>query len=117
VSSKAPVPPSSRSSDPALLKVTEAITGTHDAKAADGIADMLLVFLSAAGTILGALLVAMAYVMATASRAHTGSWIFQLLVCVGAGGVLGCLAVMAVLHAKPTRHSRAGLQVVPSLRD
>jgi hypothetical protein len=33
---------------------------------------MLLIFLSAAGTILGALLVAMVYVMATASRAHTG---------------------------------------------
>jgi hypothetical protein len=56
--------------------------------------------LSAAGTILGALLVAMVYVLATASRAHTGGWIFRLLVCVGAGGVLGCLAVMGVLHAK-----------------
>ena len=42
----------------------------------------------------------MVYVMATASRAHTGSWIFQLLVWVGAGGVLGCLGVMGVLHAK-----------------
>jgi hypothetical protein len=100
MSSKVPLPPSSPSSDPMLLKVTEALTDTPDAKAASGIADMLLIFLSAAGTILGALLVAMVYLMATASRAHTGSWIFQLLVCVGAGGVLGCLAVMAVLHAK-----------------
>jgi hypothetical protein len=100
MSSKVPLPPSSPFSDPALLKVTEAITGTPDGKAASGIADMLLIFLSAAGTILGALLVAMVYVMATASGAHTGSWIFQLLVCVGAGGVLGCLTVMGVLHAK-----------------
>jgi hypothetical protein len=100
MSSKVPVPPSSSSGDPGLLKFTEALTDTPDAKAASGIADMLLIFLSAAGTILGALLVAMLYVVATASRAHTGSWIFQLLVCVGAGGVLGCLAVMAVLHAK-----------------
>jgi hypothetical protein len=100
MSSKVPLPQSSPSSDPALLKVTEAITGTSDAKAASGIADMLLIFLSAAGTILGALLLAMVYVMATGSQAHTGSWIFQLLVCVGAGGVLGCLAVMAALHAK-----------------
>ena len=100
MSSKVPVPPSSPSSDPALLKVTEAITGTRDAKAASGIADMLLIFLSAAGTILGALLAATIYVMVTASRAHTGSWVFQLLVCVGAGGVLGCLSVMGVLHAK-----------------
>jgi hypothetical protein len=100
MSSNFPLPPSSPSSDPPLLKVTEAIIDTHDAKSASGIADMLLIFLSAAGTILGALLVAMVYVMATVSRAHTGSWIFQLLVCVGAGGVLGCLAVMGVLHAK-----------------
>jgi hypothetical protein len=99
-SSKVPLPQSSPSSDPAMLQVTEAITGTLDAKAAGGIADMLLIFLSAAGTILGALLVAMIYVFSTASRTHHGSWIFQLLVCVGAGGVLGCLSVMGVLHAK-----------------
>jgi hypothetical protein len=55
MSSKVPLPQSSPSSDPALLKVTEAITGTFDAKAASGIADMLLIFLSAAGTILGAI--------------------------------------------------------------
>ena len=100
MSSKAPLPPSSPSSDPALLQVTEAIIGTTDGKSVSGIADMLLIFLSAAGTILGALLVAMIYVLVTASRAHDGSWIFQLLVCVGAGGVLGCLAVMGILHAK-----------------
>jgi hypothetical protein len=46
------------------------------------------------------MLVAIVYVLVTGSRAHTGSWIFQLLVCVGAGGVLGCLSVMGVLHAK-----------------
>jgi hypothetical protein len=100
MSSKVPLPPSSPSSDPALLQVTEAIIGTPDGRAVSGIADMLLIFLSAAGTILGALLVAMVYVMATESRVHNGSWIFQLLVCVGAGGVLGCLTVMGVLHAK-----------------
>src|ERR1700733_7113787 len=99
MSSKAPLPQSSPSSDPALLKVTEAITGTSDAKAASGIAYMLLIFLSAAGTILGAFLVAIIYVMATASRVHNGSWIFQLLVCVGAGGILGCLTAVGDLHA------------------
>jgi hypothetical protein len=61
---------------------------------------MLLIFLSAAGTILGAMLAAIVYVLVTGSRAHTSSWIFQLLVCVGGGGVLGCLAVMGILHAK-----------------
>jgi hypothetical protein len=100
MSSKVPLPQSSPFSDPALLKVTEAITGTPDAKAVSGIADMLLIFLSAGGTILGAFLATIIYVMATGSRVNNGSWIFQLLVCVGAGGVLGCLTVMAVLHAK-----------------
>jgi len=36
-------------------------------------------------------------------------WVFLLLVSVGAGGVIGCLSVMAILHAKElivweTRH-------------
>jgi hypothetical protein len=44
MSSKVPLPQSSPSTDPALLQATEAITGTHDAKAASGIADMLLIF-------------------------------------------------------------------------
>src|ERR1700735_4829169 len=100
MSSEVPIPDASSYGDPSLVKFTEAITGTTDAKAASGIADMLLIFLSAAGTILGAFLVTIVYVMATASRVHNGSWIFQLLVCVGAGGVLGCLTVMGVLHAK-----------------
>jgi hypothetical protein len=100
MSSQVPVPHSSSSADPGLLKFTEALTETPDAKAASGIADMLLIFLSAGGTILGAMLAAIFYVIATASHVHTGSWIFQLLVCVGGGGVLGCAAVMTVLHAK-----------------
>jgi hypothetical protein len=86
--------------DPALLRFTEALTDTPDAKAADGIADMLLIFLSAGGTILGVFVAAILYLFFTASQAHTGSWMFLLLVCVGAGGVLGCLGVMAILNAK-----------------
>jgi len=86
--------------DPALLRFTEALTDTPDAKAADGIADMLLIFLSAGGTIFGVFVAAILYLFFTASQAHTGSWMFLLLVCVGAGGVLGCLGVMAILNAK-----------------
>jgi hypothetical protein len=70
----------SSSTDPALVRLTEVLTETPDAKAAGGIADMLLIFLSAGGTILGALLAAMLYLISTASRAHTGTWIFLLLV-------------------------------------
>jgi hypothetical protein len=47
MSSQVPVPHSSSSADPALLKFTEALTETPDAKTASGIADMLLIFLSA----------------------------------------------------------------------
>jgi hypothetical protein len=86
--------------DPALLRFTEALTDSPDAKAADGIADMLLIFLSAGGTIFGVFVAAILYLFFTASQAHTGSWMFLLLVCVGAGGVLGCLGVMAILNAK-----------------
>jgi hypothetical protein len=91
---------STTGADPALLRFTEALTDTPDAKAADGIADMLLIFLSAGGTIFGVFLAAILYLFFTASQAHTGSWMFLLLVCVGAGGVLGCLGVMAILNAK-----------------
>ena len=88
------------SADPALVRFTEALTHTTDANKADGIADMLLIFLSAGGTIIGVFLASILYLYFTASRAHTIPWMFLLLVSVGAGGVLGCLAVMAILNAK-----------------
>jgi hypothetical protein len=86
--------------EPALLRFTEALTDTPDAKEAEGIADMLLIFLTAGGTILGVFAAAILYLFATAAHTHTGSWIFQLLVCVGAGGIVGCLGVMTILRAK-----------------
>jgi F0F1-type ATP synthase assembly protein I len=89
-----------QTSDPVLVRFTEALTDTPDAKQADGIADMLLIFLSAGGTIIGVFLGAILYLFFTASRAHTIPWMFLLLLCVGAGGVLGCLTVMAILNAK-----------------
>jgi hypothetical protein len=89
-----------QANDPALVRFTEALTHTPDAGKAGGIADMLLIFLSAAGTIMGVFLAAILYLFFTASRAHTIPWMFLLLVCVGAGGILGCLTVMAILNAK-----------------
>jgi hypothetical protein len=88
------------SADPALVRFTEALTNTPDARKADGIADMLLIFLSAGGTIAGVFLAATLYLFFTASQAYTISWMFRLLVTVGVGGVLGCLSVMAILNAK-----------------
>jgi len=92
--------PLQSNADPALLRFTEALTNTPDASKADGIADMLLIFLSAGGTIAGVFLAAILYLFFTASQVHTISWMFLLLVSVGVGGVLGCLTVMAILHAK-----------------
>jgi hypothetical protein len=86
--------------DPALVRFTEALTNTPDVGKADGIADMLLIFLSAGGTIAGVFVAAILYLFFTASQVHAASWMFLLLVSVGAGGVLGCLTVMAILHAK-----------------
>ena len=43
--------PLQANADPALLRFTEALTNTPDAGKVDGIADMLLIFLSAGGTI------------------------------------------------------------------
>jgi hypothetical protein len=86
--------------EPALLRFTEALTDTPDAKKAEGIADMLLIFLTAGGTIIGVFAAAILYLLTTAAHTHTGSWIFLLLVCVGAGGILGCLGVMTILKAK-----------------
>jgi hypothetical protein len=100
-SQERPIPTKANSStDPALLRFTEALTNTPDASKADGIADMLLIFLSAGGTIAGVFLAAVLYLYFTASQAHAGPWMFLLLVCVGVGGILGCLAVMAILNAK-----------------
>jgi hypothetical protein len=92
--------PLQKNADPALLRFTEALTNTPDARKADGIADMLLIFLSAGGTILGVFVAAILYLFSTASQVRTVPWMFLLLVTVGAGGVVGCLAVMAILHAK-----------------
>jgi hypothetical protein len=95
------VPPqASAATEPSLVRFTEALTGNPDAKKADGIADMLLIFLSAGGTIAGVFVAAIVYLYLTASQDHSVSWMFLLLVCVGAGGVIGCLAVMAILNAK-----------------
>jgi len=92
--------PRQLNTDPALLRFTEALTNTPDASKADGIADMLLIFLSAGGTIAGVFVAAVLYLFFTPSQVHAASWMFLLLVSVGAGGVLGCLTVMAILHAK-----------------
>jgi hypothetical protein len=100
VSPRTSVTPNPSSVDPALVGLVEALTDTHEAQKAAGIADMLLIFLSAAGTILGGMAAATLYLFMTASHAYTGPWKFQLLASVFAGGLLGCFGVMGILNAK-----------------
>jgi hypothetical protein len=76
-------PQASAAHEPSLVRFTEALTGNPDAKSADGIADMLLIFLSAGGTIAGVFVAAIVYLYLTASQDHSVSWMFLLLVSVG----------------------------------
>jgi hypothetical protein len=71
----------SSAADPALVRFTEVLTETPDAKTASGIGDMLLIFFSVGDAILGALLAAVLYLFFTASSAHGVIWTFLLLVC------------------------------------
>ena len=86
--------------DPGLLRFTEALTATSDVRAASGIADMLLIFLSAGGTILGSMLSAILFLFFTPARTHDAVWITWAILSVAGGGIIGCLTVMAVLNAR-----------------
>ena len=85
--------------DPALVRFVEKLTDTGT-KQADGIADMLLIFLSAGGTILGSILAGGLYEYFRYTSDHDFAWITFLLITVAFGGVVGCLSVMGILHAR-----------------
>ena len=88
------------SDEPALVRFTGLITDTPDLDQADRMADMLLLFLAAGGTVLGTILGAVLFLYFSISHAPTVGWICALLVSVGLGGLGGCAAVMIVLHTK-----------------
>jgi hypothetical protein len=88
------------SKEPSLVRFTEYIADTPDPDKADRIADMLLLFLAAGGTVLGSIGAAVVFLAAATRYAVTFVWMSTLIVTVGVGGLLGCATVMALLHFK-----------------
>jgi hypothetical protein len=89
-----------RSNEPSLVRFTGLITDTPDPDQADRMADMLLLFLAAGGTVLGTILGAVLFLCFSIPHAPTFGWMSALLVSVGLGGLGGCAVVMMVLHTK-----------------
>jgi MFS family permease len=91
---------STPSDEPSLVRFTSLITDTPDPDQAGRMADMLLLFLAAGGTVLGTILGAVLFLYFTMPHAPTFGWICALLVSVGLSGLGGCAVVMMVLHTK-----------------
>jgi hypothetical protein len=83
---------------PAFVRFTEYITDDPDPDKTAPNADMLLLFLAAAGTVLGSLLGGIVYFAVTAPHSPTFSWLVRALASVAIGGICGCGTVMGVLH-------------------
>ena len=91
---------STHSDEPALVRFTSLITDTPDPEQADRMADMLLLFLAAGGTVLGTILGAALFLYFSMPHAPAFGWICALIVSVGLSGLGGCAVVMMVLHTK-----------------
>ena len=90
-----------RSNDePEVVRFTALLTQTADPEQASRIADMLLLFMAAGGTVLGCLLAATAAVALFSSKLSQGLGIASLLICVGIGGALGFVVVSSLLHMR-----------------
>jgi hypothetical protein len=88
------------SDEPALVRFTGLITDTPDPDQADRMADMLLLFLAAGGTVLGTILGAALFLYFSMPHAPAFGWLCALLVSVALSGFGGCAVVMIVLHTK-----------------
>ena len=86
--------------EPPFVQVTGYVTDTQDPEQASRMADMLLLFLAAGGTVLGTLLALGVFFLLTKPHLPTAGWITALLASVFLGAVLGCAVVMRLLHAK-----------------
>jgi len=86
--------------DPRMLKLTEVILQTPDAAGVDSSADMLLIFLAAGGTVLGCIAGFILYAMLMPSSEHGTLWFTWAVLAAAVGGIVGCLAVMAILGLK-----------------
>lgn len=86
--------------EPGLVRITGQITGTSDPEEASRMADMLLLFLTAGGTVSGTFVALGLFFIATDPHLPTAGWITALLATVFLGGMVGCAIVMRLLHAK-----------------
>jgi hypothetical protein len=86
--------------EPPFVKVTGYITDTSDPEQAGRMADMLLLFLAAGGTVSGTFIALFIFLAATKLPLPTAGWIIALLGVVFVGAMVGCAAVMRLLHAK-----------------
>ena len=86
---------------PALVRLSEVVTETEDPVQAAKFADLFLLCMAAACTVLGSLVGSFLYLaLFRGQRAPTLGWMIALLVSVAFGGTCGCAIVMFILHAK-----------------
>ena len=87
--------------EPALVRLSELVTETEDPVQAAKFADLFLLCVAAAGTVLGSLVGSCLYLAIFGGQhAATLGWMILLLVSVAFGGACGCAIVMVILHAK-----------------
>jgi len=87
--------------EPGLVKFSEAVTETENPIQAAKYADLFLLCMASAGTVLGSLLGCGLYMYFFVGFPNPNSlWLAGLLGSVALGGVSGCAVVMTFLHAR-----------------
>ena len=83
------------------MKYVSTVTGhTYDAETVDRLADMILIFYAAGGTVLGALIGCVLSISLRIPQPTPMRFLFVVLTCVFLGALLGCAAVMAILNVR-----------------
>ena len=87
--------------EPDLVKFSEAVTGTDNPTQAARYADLFLLCMASAGTIIGSLIGCGVYMHFFVSVPNSSfPWLAALLGSVALGGASGCAVVMRFLHAR-----------------
>jgi hypothetical protein len=89
-----------RTDEPGFIEFTGELTDTENPVEASRIADMFLILLAGAATVMGALLGAMAFLAISSAATPTFAWKCAVVASVGIGAFCGAGAVMLVLHFK-----------------
>lgn len=83
------------------MKYVSSVTGhTYDAETVDRLADMILIFYAAGGTVLGALIGCVSSTCLRIPQPTPMRFLFVVLTFVFLGALLGCAAVMAILNVR-----------------